>query len=137
MSPIELIITGPIQDILAMHPSKSHPNPSPSTDVIKRFQLKEHLYTFESLPKRNPPQIEFIFTGLSHNTLAVHPSKSYPHPSPYVRVTSDFQLKEHLYTFELPPKRIMSPIELIFTGQVVHIVHMSPIKSHPNPMTLV
>ena len=27
-----------------------------------------------------------------------------------------FQLKEHLYTFELPPKRDMSPIELIFTG---------------------
>ena len=26
-------------------------------------RLKEHLYTFESLPKRDPPPIELIFTG--------------------------------------------------------------------------
>ena len=52
-------------------------------------------------------------------------------------VINRFQLKEHLYTFELPPKRDPPPIELIFTAQVAHIVHMSSTKFHPNPMTLV
>ena len=56
---------------------------------------------------------------------------------PFVRVIKRFQLKEHLYTFELPPKRDPPPIELIFTGQIAHIVHMSSTKFHPNPMTLV
>ena len=52
-------------------------------------------------------------------------------------VIKGFQLKEHLYTFELPPNRDPPPIELMFTAQVARIVHMSSTKSHPNPMTLV
>ena len=77
-----------------MHPSKSHPNPSTPTEVINRFQLKEHLYTFELPPKCDPPPIGLIFTGLNLRTLATSSSKFHPHPMAFVRVTSDFQLKE-------------------------------------------
>ena len=100
-------------------------------------RLKEHLYTFELPPKRIIPPIELIFTGQHHNTLAMFPTKFHPNPTPLIRVTLDFRLKEHLYTFELPPKRDPPPIELIFTGQIAHIVHMSPSKSHPNPTPFV
>ena len=82
----------------------------PSTEVIKRFQLKEHLYTFELPPKRDPPPIELIFTGLSQHTLAVSPTKFHPNPTTPTEVINRFQLKEHLYTFESPPKRDPPPI---------------------------
>ena len=55
--PIELIFTGQIAHIVHMSPSKSHPNPTPFVRVIKWFQLKEHLYTFELPPNRDPPPI--------------------------------------------------------------------------------
>ena len=86
------------------------------TEVINRFQLKEHLHTFELPPKRDPPPIEFIFTGINQNILAMHSTKFHPNPMTPTEVINRFQLKEHLYTFELPPKRDPPPIELIFTG---------------------
>ena len=107
---IELIFTGLSQHTLAMSPTKYHPNLMTPIEVINRFQLKEHLYTFESPPKRDPPPIELIFTGLNHNTLAMHPTKFHPNSLQFVRVINRFQLKEHLYTFELPPKRDPPPI---------------------------
>ena len=120
-----------------MHLSKFHPNPMTPTEVINRFQLKEHLYTFELPPKRNMSPIKLIFTGLIQDTLAMLSTKFHSNQMTLVRVTLDFRLKEHLYTFELPPKRDPPPIELIFTGQIAHIVHMSPSKSHPNPTPFV
>ena len=80
------------------------------------------------------PQIKLIFTGLNLHTAFMHSTNFHPNPMTLTEVIKLFQLKEHLYTFELPPKRDMSPIELIFTGQVAHIVHMSHTKIHPNPM---
>ena len=90
--------------------TKFHPNPTTLTEVIKRFQLKEHLYTFELPPKRDPPPIELIFTGQHHNTLAMLSTKFHPNPTTLTEVINRFQLKEHLYTFELPPKRNPPPI---------------------------
>ena len=78
-------------------------------------RLKEHLYTFELPPKRIIPPIELIFTGQYHNTLAMLSTKFDQNSLPFVRVIKRFQLKEHLYTFELPPKRDPPPIELIST----------------------
>ena len=135
MSPIELIFTGQHRGASAMSPTKFHPNPTPFVRVIKRFRLKEHLYTFELPPKRDPTPIELIFTGQYHNTLTMHSSKFDQNPLSFIQVIDWFQLKEHLYTFELPPKRNMSPIELIFTGQHRGASAMSPTKSHPNPTT--
>ena len=88
-----------------MHPTKSHPNPMTLVWVIKGFRLKEHLYTFESLPKRNPPPIELIFTGQIAHIVHMSPTKFEWNPMSLTEVINRFQLKEHLYTFELPPKR--------------------------------
>ena len=132
---ILLIFTGLNQHMLAINFSKFHPNPTTSVRVTLVFQLKEHLYTFELPPKRDMSLIELIFTGQYHNTLAIHSTKFDQNPMTFTEVISRFQLKEHLYTFELPPKRNMSPIELIFTGQHRGASAMSPTKSHPNPTT--
>ena len=115
----------------------SHTNfewkPTPFIRVIDWFQLKEHLYTFELPPKRDPPPIEFIFTGQVVNILAMSSFKFHPNPTSSVQVINRFQPKEHLYTFELPPKRNPPPIELIFTGQDRNTLAMHPTKFHQNP----
>ena len=49
--------------------------------------------------------IELIFTGQHRGASTMSPTKFHSNPMTLVRVTSDFQLKEQLYTFELPPKR--------------------------------
>ena len=87
-----------------------------STEVINRFQLKEHLYTFELPPKRDPTPIGLIFTGLNLHTIAVQPTKFHPNPLQFVQVLKRFQLKEHL-----------------FTGQHQHTLAVSPSKFHPSP----
>ena len=81
------------------------------------------------------PQIKLIFTGLNLHTLAMHLSKFHPNPMTPTEVINRFQLKEHLYTFELPSKRIIPPIELIFTGQHHNTLAMFPTKFDQNPMT--
>ena len=73
-------------------------------------RLKEHLYTFELPPKRNPPPIELIFTGQIAHIVHMSPTKFDQNPSTPTEVIKRFQLKEHLYTFELPPKRNPPPI---------------------------
>ena len=93
-----------------MSPTKFHPNPMTLTEVIKRFRLKEHLYTFELPPKRDPLPIELIFTGINQDTLTMQSTKYHPNPMTLTEVINRFQLKEHLYTFELPPKRDPPPI---------------------------
>ena len=120
-----------------MHSTKSHPNPMTLVWVIDWFQLKEHLYTFELPPKRNPPPIELIFTGQVAHIVHMSPTKFDQNPMTPTEVIKRFRLKEHLYTFELPPKRDPPPIELIFTGQHWHKLPIFPTKSHSNPMTLV
>ena len=111
-----------------MFPTKFDQNPMTPTEVINWFQLKEHLYTFELPPKtQSPSDLAHIHRVASqHTRRALHQiwTKSIAIRPSYTRL----RLKEHLYTFELPPKRNMSPIELIFTGQVAHIVHMSSSK---------
>ena len=72
---IELIFTGLSQHTLAMLSTNFHPNPMTLTEVIKRFRLKEHLYTFELPPKRDPPPIEFIFTRQHWHKLPIFPTK--------------------------------------------------------------
>ena len=85
-----------------MHLSKFHPNPMTPTEVINRFQLKEHLYTFELPPKRNMSPIKLIFTGLIQDTLAMLSTKFHSNQMTLVRVTLDFRLKERKSTFEIP-----------------------------------
>ena len=77
-----------------MFTTKFDQNPSTPTEVINRFQLKEHLYTFELPPKRDPPPIELIFTGQHRNTLAMSPTKFHPNPMTLTEVINRFQLKE-------------------------------------------
>ena len=134
---ILFIFTGLNQDTLAIHSTKSHPNPTPSVQVIKLFQLKEHLYTFELPPKRDPPPIELIFTRQHWHKLPIFPTKFEWNPTSSVWVIKRFQLKEHLYTFELPPKPNPPPIEFIFTGQHRGASAMFPTKSYPNPSPFV
>ena len=85
-----------------MHLSKFHPNPMTPTEVINRFQLKEHLYTFELPPKRNMSPIKLIFTGLIQDTLAMLSTKFHSNQMTLVRVTLDFRLRERKSTFEIP-----------------------------------
>ena len=134
---ILFIFTGLNQDTLAIHSTKSHPNPTPSVQVIKLFQLKEHLYTFELPPKRDPPPIELIFTAQVAHIVHMSSTKFHPNPTPPTEVIKRFQLKEHLYTFELPPKPNPPPIEFIFTGQHRGASAMFPTKSYPNPSPFV
>ena len=102
--------------MLAINFSKFEWNPSLLTEVIKWFQLKEHLYTFELPPKRDPPPIELIFTAQVAHIVHMSSTKFHPNPTPLTEVINKFRLKEHLYTFESLPKRDPPPIELIFTG---------------------
>ena len=51
------------------------------------------------------------------------PTKFEWNPMTLVRVTSDFQLKEHLYTFELPPKRDPSDWVHIHRDKSAHTRH--------------
>ena len=100
-----------------MSSTKFHPNPMTLVRVINRFQLKEHLYTFELPPKRDPPPIELIFTAQVAHIVHMSSTKFHPNLStPLTEVINKFRLKEHLYTFESLPKRDPPPIELIFTG---------------------
>ena len=108
--------------MLAIKLSKFEWNPTTPTDVINWFRLKEHLYTFELPPKRNPPPIELIFTGQHHNTLAMFPTKFDQNPMTPTEVINWFQLKEHLYTFELPPKR--NPLRLSSYSQGSITTHL-------------
>ena len=131
-----------------MHLSKFHPNPMTPTEVINRFQLKEHLYTFELPPKRNMSPIKLIFTGLIQDTLAMLSTKFHSNQMTLVRVTLDFRLKERKSTFEIPAdskstyiplschqNALSPPIELIFTGQHHNTLAMFPTKFDQNPMT--
>ena len=71
----------------------------------KRFPTQRAIIYLWVATKTRSPLIEFIFTGINLHTLAMLSTKFDPNPMTLVRVTSDFQLKEQLYTFELPPKR--------------------------------
>ena len=46
-----------------MHSSKFDQNPLPLVQVTSNFQLKEHLYTFELLPKRDPLRFSSYLQG--------------------------------------------------------------------------
>ena len=96
--------------MLAIKLSKFEWNPTTPTDVINWFRLKEHLYTFELPPKRNPPPIELTFTGQVAHIVHMSSFKFEWNPTTFTEVIKRFQLKEHLYTFELPPKRDPPPI---------------------------
>ena len=75
-----------------MFTTKFHPNPMTLVRVTSNFRLKEHLYTFELPPKRDPPPIELIFTGLNLHTLAIYPTNFDPNPTQCIQVTLVFML---------------------------------------------
>ena len=78
-----------------MHSSKFDQNPLPLVQVTSNFQLKEHLYTFESLPNRDPLRLSSYLQG----SICIHS----PYPLP--NLIKIHHHSSELHTFLCSPQK--------------------------------